>query len=216
MKRCIIIGAGPKALHPFVKNPGDLVIAADGGYSALKTLGVKADYIIGDFDSLVSIPDEKNTIVLPKEKDDTDMMAAIRLGLKEGCSEFLLYNAMGGRFDHTLANLQCLAFIRKNGARGCLFDRSHMLTIIEDEQVSLTGGNGTVSVFAYGGNAQGVEISGLYYEAENVLITPDFPIGVSNELTGAPAKIRVRKGRLLLCVPLDCTLGFDKAEGDRL
>lgn len=216
MKRCIIIGAGPKALHPFAKKTEDLIIAADGGYSVLNTIGIKADYIIGDFDSLGRIPDEINTIVLPKEKDDTDMMAAIRLGLNDGCSEFLLYNAMGGRFDHTLANLQCLAFIRQSGARGYLFDRTHMLTIIEDEQVDLTGETGSVSVFAYGGDAQGVDISGLYYETKNARITPDFPIGVSNELTGAPATIRVRKGRLLLCVPLNCTLAFDKSEDDRL
>ena len=37
-----------------------------------------------------------HVVVLPTEKDDTDMLAAIRIGLLEGCQEFRIYGGMGG------------------------------------------------------------------------------------------------------------------------
>lgn len=46
---CYVIGAGelyPAGLEPKV---GDWVIAADGGYRALRALGLRADLVVGDF-----------------------------------------------------------------------------------------------------------------------------------------------------------------------
>lgn len=70
--------------------------------------------MLGDFDSLPAAPNHPHVIVLNKEKDDTDMLAAIHEGLGQGYLTFRIYGGTGGRFDHTLANLQCLAYLAQN------------------------------------------------------------------------------------------------------
>ena len=53
---------------------------------------------------------------LPVEKDDTDTLAAVKLGLERGCTDFWIYGGTGGkRLDHTLANLQTLLYLRRRG-----------------------------------------------------------------------------------------------------
>lgn len=212
MKKCYIVGAGPKALHPFDRHEDDLLIAADGGYDALAARGIVPDLVVGDFDSRSGVPDHPHIIRLAREKDDTDMMAAIRLGLNRGYRAFHLYNAMGGRTDHTLANIQSLAFLTSHGARGFLYDEDQVLFLIENETAALPAGAGTVSVFAFGAAARGVEIQGLYYPVNGLDFTPDYPLGVSNERTGQPAKISVHQGRLLICCPLDCPVSFEQTD----
>ena len=59
------------------------IIAADAGLKYLLSCGIAPDLIIGDFDSMGFVPDDINTIVLPKEKDDTDMLAAIKIGIED-------------------------------------------------------------------------------------------------------------------------------------
>ena len=56
--------------------------------------------------------------ILPTHKDDTDMLAAIRKGLGLGYRQFQIYGGLGGRLDHTIANIQCLLFLHNRGAKG--------------------------------------------------------------------------------------------------
>ncbi|MCL2030840.1 MAG: thiamine diphosphokinase, partial [Oscillospiraceae bacterium] len=108
MKTCIIVGAGP--LYGPVPAPaaGDFVIAADGGYSHLRRLGIRPDLVIGDFDSLPEKPEHPHRVELAREKDDTDMLQAVKYGLERGFRLFQLYGGTGGRVGPTLANLQRL------------------------------------------------------------------------------------------------------------
>jgi thiamine pyrophosphokinase len=74
--------------------------------------------------------------------------------------------------------------------------------------VALVVTNGTItlpkssgkyfSVFAFGGEAHGVSIKNARYEIENVSLTPDFPLGVSNEFRDTPPTISVNFGSLLV------------------
>ena len=84
MGKCYIFGAG--SFYGLRSRPeaGDLVIAADGGYAYCRASGVVPDLVIGDFDSLGEVPAGENVVRLPVEKDDTDTLAAIRLGLDRG------------------------------------------------------------------------------------------------------------------------------------
>lgn len=41
------------------------------------------------------------------------MMLAVQEGLARGCGRFLIYGGLGGRLDHTLANLHILAFLAR-------------------------------------------------------------------------------------------------------
>ena len=57
---------------------------------------------------------------------------------------------------------------------------------------------GYVSVFAFGGAAGGVTLSGLKYPLDGAILTPDCPLGVSNELCGRAASITHTDGYLLV------------------
>ena len=209
MKRCIIIGAGDLNVSQIPVQEEDFVIAADGGFSYCELLGVKPDLIIGDLDSLGEEDAEKLTqlyqqdpeklILLPQEKDETDMLAAIHEGMKRGYRDFRIYAGQGGRLEHTIANIQCLKFLKENGCSGYLCDGTGMILLAKDECVSFRKENeGYLSVFCMGDRAEGVSIRGMKYELENADLTDSFPIGISNEFIGEAARIEVRKGTLLL------------------
>ena len=200
MKRCFIFAAGSfYGLRERPGDPDDFIVAADGGYRVCLDQRVKPDLLMGDFDSLEPPADIAHVRRLPVEKDDTDTLAAARAGLERGCTDFLIYGGTGGkRLDHTLANLQTLLFLRRRGAMGFLFDDDFLWTVIEngDIRVTKTVEWGLLSVFCLGDRAEGVEETGVQYPLRDAVLTPDFPLGVSNHILEPEARVSVRKGAL--------------------
>lgn len=196
---CYIAGAlEPGALILSARRPA-LVIAADRGAEHLAARGIAADLVVGDFDSLGRVPEGGNVVRHPVEKDDTDMLLAIREGLERGCRQFVLYGGLGGRLDHTVANLQALAFLARRGASGFLLGGGLAATVLRNGSLAFGPEHtGTISVFCNGPDARGVDLEGLYYPLQNAVLTSGFPLGVSNRFTGAPARVTVREGELLV------------------
>jgi len=181
--------------------PHDLVIAADGGYATCQKEGIMPDLVLGDFDSLGAVPEHPNTFIVPVEKDDTDMMLAMKKGLSMGHREFHLYGGTGGRLDHTLANLQSLLYLARHGARGWLYDKNARYTVLENGILTLPAqDDGILSVFAMDGKTEGVTITGAKYPLSDGILTPDFPLGVSNHFVGQAVTVTAQKGALLICV----------------
>lgn len=206
---CYIYGAGEHFAPPPRPADGDFVIAADGGYSYLVKNELEPDLIVGDFDSLKTPPIGKNTITLPVEKDDTDLEVGIELGLERGFSCFHIYGATGGRLDHTLANIQCLAYLSKRGARGYLFGRDTVITAIHNGIIQFgQEAEGLLSVFAHSDVAHGVNEKGLKYPLAGATLYNTDPIGISNEFTGLPVSISVEDGTLLVLYPLNAQDGI--------
>lgn len=118
MPTCYVVGAGDFTPRGFAPGPGDLVVAADGGYRALYSLGYTPDLLLGDFDSLgdVPLPADLPVLRFPVRKDDTDTGLALRHGLEQGFRDFALYGCAGGRVDHLLANFQSMARVSRLGA----------------------------------------------------------------------------------------------------
>lgn len=201
---CYVVGAGENFGLDLQPATGDLVIAADAGLRYLEEQGIRADLIIGDFDTLKYIPGHSNTIALNAEKDDTDTLAAVREGIRAGYTSFHIYCGTGGRIDHTMANLQVLAYLSANNMCGFLFDNGTVITAITNG--SLCFGKipcGYVSVFSCSEKAEGVTLCGLKYELNNAVLTNTFPIGVSNEFIGRESSISVSDGTLLIVFPKD-------------
>lgn len=196
MKTCIIFCAAgfDGLLFPIPEDA--LVIAADGGLRHTQTLGIRPDVILGDFDSLGYVPDDSQ--VYPVEKDDTDAMLAVRVGLERGCDFFLFYGAMDGpRLDHTVANFQTLGYLATHGARGALIGRDYIATVLCEETIEFSeAAAGILSLFCLGASAE-VTIEGLKYGLDHGTLTPDFPLGVSNHFEGKAARITVHDGLVL-------------------
>ena len=199
MSACFIIGAGPFYGLPVAPAPGDYVIAADGGYLHCREAGLVPDLLLGDFDSLDALPGDTDVERFPVDKDDTDSMLAMKLGLEKGYRTFHLYGGTGGRMDHTLANLQGLAYLARQGARGYLYDASYVFTALWNSSLDLPAREeGIFSVFALGETARGVSILGGRYPLEGGELSPFFPLGVSNHFEGRPVRVSVEQGCLLV------------------
>lgn len=198
MGKCVIFCAAEFDRLALPLSQEDFVIAADGGLRHTNGLGLTPNAILGDFDSLGFTPEGAN--VFPVEKDDTDAMLAVRLGLNQGYREFILYGSLDGpRLDHTVANFQTLQFLADHGAFGYLVGRDTLVTVVKDGSITFpAGGSGTLSVFCMGPDAQDVTLEGLYYPLQSGTLTSGFPLGVSNHFTGAEARIAVKKGSLLV------------------
>lgn len=196
---CYIVGAGDNSGTHFCPEKQDLVIAADGGYKALKANGIRVDLLLGDLDSLEKVPDGIPTVVHPTHKDETDLLLACREGMKRGFTEFRLYGCLGGkRISHTVANLQLLRQLADWGVTGTLYGNGCSVTLLRERTVRFPKTqSGFFSLFAVGGNALVSERNTLY-ELTDETLTPSYPLGVSNEFCGKEAEITVSKGDVLL------------------
>lgn len=210
--KCIIVAAGDLTVSGVKAAEEDFVIAVDGGIGYCGVLEIEPDVILGDFDSLSDdertavealkseIPDR--IITLPEKKDETDTLAAIRLGLERGYRDFRIYAGCGGdRPEHTIANIQSLLYIKNNGGNGYLCEGTGMIFVIKDEQIEFRENmQGRMSLFSLGEKAEGVTIKGMKYNIDEYTLTNDFPIGVSNEFVGNRASVTVAKGEVLCMI----------------
>lgn len=206
-----MICAGDLTLGEIAVGEEDLVIAVDGGFSYCGLLQVEPDLILGDFDSVSGQEAElltdlerqipERVLRLPCEKDDTDTLAALKEGMRRGYRDFRIYAGTGGRLDHTLANIQCLVYLKNRDAVGYLVDGSGMMLVIQNETIRFQEGlEGYLSLFSLVEESRGITLEGLKYPLNNAVIRNEFPIGISNEFTGEAAAVTVEDGTVLCMV----------------
>ncbi len=200
-KICYIIGAGDITDTNIKAEENDLIICADGGYKYKSLLGRECDLVVGDFDSLGSVPETENKIVAPTQKDETDMMLAVMTGLDRGYRNFVIFGALGGeRNDHSIANIQLLHFIASKSARGTVIHEKEVFTAFKNDSLTFSEKlKGYVSVFSLTDESRGVTLQNLKYTLTNATLRSDMPIGVSNEFIDKESKISVNDGVLLVC-----------------
>ena len=168
MKKCVIICAGYIERYEAVRyelDRAELVICADAGIVHAQRLGVKPDIILGDFDSYTGkIPECEQVIRLPAEKDDTDTMYAVKLALDMGFDEFVLLGALGGRLDHTLANIQTLKYLQDKNAEGRLVSEDNIVFLVSSSEINVKRQEGfKLSVFSYSEVCYGVTLKNVHY-----------------------------------------------------
>ena len=201
MKKCLIVSGGE-----FEKIEGnavyDLIIACDRGYERCVKNGIVPDVVIGDFDSYGGKIDDKIEVIkLNPIKDDTDTMSAVRYAIDNGCKEIRICCAFGGRFDHSMANIQTASFILENGAAPIITGKDTIVYGIKNSEITLPKKEDCyISFFALSDVCEGVTIKGTKYLMDNGVITNTFPIGVSNEWTGDEAHIAVKSGTAVIII----------------
>ncbi len=180
----------------------DLILCADCAYLTAKEERIEPHVIIGDFDhGAVTTPTDgaQKIITVPCEKDDTDTMLCLKYAIEQGADDITILGGIGGRLDHTFANLQALAYAECRGIRAHLLaERDEAFLLSSEIRIPKRKDAWYLSVFAYDGICRGVSEKGTKYEVENVTLDTNFPLGVSNEITADFAEIRVQEGRLLV------------------
>lgn len=207
MKKCIIITSFIEGdLSKLMEGQkADLILCADGGYDLARKAGIVPDFLIGDFDSLhASLPSAIKTITFPKEKDDTDTGLCVRTAFEQGCREVLILGGLGGRFDHSVANIQLLIGAAAKFERIAIADGKNYCTILQNGELRLPKKEGHhLSVFSLSEKSMGVSLSGVQYPLSDYTLTNAFPLGVSNEYKADFAQISVKNGTLLIVLSQD-------------
>jgi len=140
MRRCVIVGGAEIRTYDRVRQyfrPDDFFIYCDCGLRHQKALGAEPDLIVGDFDSHEKPETDRETIVLPVKKDDTDTVFAAKEAMRRGFDEFLLVGVSGGRLDHTLVNVYLLVMLREQGKRALLVDDYSEMELVGAEKVEI-------------------------------------------------------------------------------
>ena len=201
-RRCVIIGGADIGDYGLIKDrlkDDDLCVFCDSGLRHMEGLGVKPGLIVGDFDSHENPGLDTETIVLPREKDDTDTVFAVKEAIRRGYEDFLLIGVIGGRFDHSLGNVSVLLYLDSLGKKGCIIDDYSEMEMVSRSPAYISDEYGFFSLLNISGEARGITIEDAKYPLENGEITCDYQYGISNEvLPGMTAKVSVEEGRLLL------------------
>ncbi len=206
-----IIFANGELNHPeaarLALQPGDVLVAADGGARHCRQLGLAPSILIGDFDSLdedeLTYYQTTGTEIIrhPQRKDHTDLELALRHAYSLGIKEALVFAALGKRWDQTLANLLLPAAADLAGMAIRMADGPQEVMLLRGPgQLILQGQPGdTVSLIPLGGDAHGVSTDQLEYTLSGETLFFGATRGLSNVLLDKAAEVRLKDG-LLLCV----------------
>lgn len=180
----------------------DLVIAADGGSETLARIGRRPHVLVGDLDStspeLVDRLAASGTRVErhPPDKEASDTELALDAARSAGASSIVLLGAIGGeRLDHAIGNVLLLADpahgvveLRHRGAIGRVVRAGETLEVAGP----------IVSLLPIGGDATGVTTAGLRWALDDATLSMGGSRGLSNEVSLAPASVRLTGGTLLV------------------
>lgn len=185
----------------------DLIIAADGGTHHCLSSGITPDVVIGDLDSLTA--DNINELQIanveiiryPAKKDQTDLELALKLAIDRGADEIVVFGAMGGRWDMSIANILLPAEQNLSNATIRIIDGHHEIMLLRaGKEMIFHGKKGDIfSLIPLGRDALGITTIGLEYPLKDDLLRLGSSRGISNLFIENSATVSLKQG-LLLCV----------------
>lgn len=178
----------------------DFIMCADGGYDHAKAAGIVPDILIGDFDSMKNPEDpDIETLVFPSEKDDTDTGICLQTAIDRGYDEILIAGGLGGRFDHTMSNIQLITGKSHLASSITIKDKGNSCTVLNScSRKFLPGEYKYISIFSMSGKSAGVTAKGLKYPLNDAELPSGSTLGTSNEFADGEAEITVKDGILLI------------------
>lgn len=201
--RCVIISGSPDTNVEEIKSlctSDDFIVCADSGYSFAKKAGLTPNLIIGDFDSLKEeLPQNTEVVKLNTHKDDTDTEHCVMECIRRGYKDFLLLGSIGGRTDHTFANIATLAFLSEYNYNGIARNNGEEIRILKEGSYEINNKKGLIfSVFPYGCESVNVTYKGAEYMLNNKTLTYNVSRGISNVFVDDEAEITINRGRAIL------------------
>ncbi|WP_027340440.1 thiamine diphosphokinase [Halonatronum saccharophilum] len=198
---------GEDKFYKDVISDDDSIYCADGGAKYTYRLNLIPELILGDLDSLSpEIIDHYNRAGVsfskfPKEKDKTDTELLIDYILKKDkYNEIIIFAALGGRLDHSLANILLLEKFYNEYTAIKVISPKQTLEVIKSEFVLKECAGKTISLLSLAQKSKGVSLSGFKYDLEDGEIYRSSTLGMSNIVQSNLAKIKVDKGSLLLVI----------------
>ena len=184
--------------------PDDFSLCADGGKRHALTLNLEPNLIIGDMDSIDRAEwktlEEKNIPIelFPRDKNETDLELALHKAIELNPEEIIIVTALGGRMDHTLANIVLVSDLRLSTFNLQLDDGTEHLLFCRT-QAEVRGRSGDiVSLIPWGSPVHGVQTENLKWQLKDETLFPEKTRGISNEMTADTASIKIESGLLLI------------------
>ena len=190
----------------FLENKYENIIASDKGLEALDKLGLKPNYIIGDFDSINEeilskylLDKEIKTIKLNPEKDYTDTHMALKLAIELKSTNIIIVGAIGSRIDHTIANIHILKEALDKNIKCSIINENNKIQLInKDTTIERNENFRYISLIPLTTKVCGITLKGFKYGLINATLEIGKSLGVSNEQTKELAIIEIKEGILLL------------------
>ncbi len=181
-----------------------LIICCDGGVRHLQQTGIKPDVIIGDMDSIDPAQLESYSrqgikiIKYPANKDFTDTELALNYAINLKPAAIYIWAALGGRLDHTLANVFLLIKGKDASIETYLIDEYCEAFILNGSNEFSSAVGQTVSLIALSPQVKGITLQGFLYPLDYATLRMGESRTVSNIINEDDAKISVRSGNLLV------------------
>jgi thiamine pyrophosphokinase len=183
---------------------GDYLICADGGTRHALALGLKPHLVIGDMDSIdkEQWQELKNAGVsielFPRDKNETDLELALDRAIELRPKALLIIGALGGRLDQTFGNTALLSDARLAAMNTRLDDGLEEIFFCRNQEEVWGRRGDVVSLIPWGNPVQGVQTQGLKWPLQRETLFPEKTRGISNEMTGEVASIKIASGLLLV------------------
>ena len=211
--KAVIVSGGKFENSEFYREilRGKYIICADGGIYLLQKLNIKPDMFLGDFDSCNFDEIEKSGFLdeckdikkFKIEKNATDTHIAVDFAVEKGFRDITLIGALGGRIDHSLANIMLLKYMLEKGVKGPVLNEKNKV-FLPDKSIKIPPEHGRrLSLVPLTENVCGVTLKGLKYPLCDFTLTMGDSIGISNEFTDTDAEIIFEKGLLLVITSED-------------
>lgn len=209
MKVCIILNGEiknyDKTKEIINREKYDYIIGADGGCNHLYKMDIIPQYIIGDLDSIDKelVCYYKNKSVsfktYPSHKDETDSEICVYLAKELKAKKIDFYGALGGRIDHTLANIGLMHYARQKDMKPRIITSEEEITTIKNEEIILHGKKGDViSIIPIMTDANNITLKNLEYPLNNAKMSYLSSLGISNVMLSDECSIRIEDGYALI------------------
>ena len=181
------------------KVKGACYVGVDAGSLQIIKQNLPIAFAVGDFDSMgkedfLNLKKQTECIQHPIQKDETDSELAIRMAFEKGFDSIVLWGALSGRVDHTLANLRLLMYQFHNLV---LMDETQKIFYLGPGKHKITNGYRHCSFFVVEDAV--VSLSGFLYNLESRAVDRKAIYMVSNCIVNEKADVNVHEGALL-CV----------------
>lgn len=212
-KKCYIYAWGDSfstSTLGFVPEADDFIIAADSGCERLRGYGLCPDVVIGDMDSLdvekaKAMFPSAEYILLPAEKDYTDTKECLDYAITKGFDDIVIIGGLGGRLDHTLANIHLLAYAAKRKVDLEIVDGKNHATYLKNASATVSKRRGFryLSIIPLSDELKGVSITGVKYPLDGAVVSRDDAVTVSNEITDSMAVVTIAEGEAVIIESAD-------------
>ena len=186
---------------------GQNIIAGDRGLEALYKLKIIPNHVVGDFDSvsaeILEFYKKQSQITFHtfnSEKDNTDTDIALKLAIQLKSSKITILGALGKRMDHAIANIHILKDALEANIPCQIIDEHNRIYLINKEKTlekdKVYGKY--VSLIPLTSIVEGLTLTGFQYPLNDYTLPIGTSLGISNEIIGDIAHIKMDKGILIV------------------